>query len=315
MTGFAWLRPAARAASLFALTGGLLAAALAPIGAQTIPADPGLLPRPKPYFGTRNLGNRPVPYPAPGTPAPDPLSYWRKRILYSGGGGGSTVIIIHNSVPCYVPFYYVPMSYIRNDYSGLRISYSGRFGGYSLQAQQASGYAAQGYVAPDRYRESPPIPVYVPANGEDRPFAYRDAGGADDYYLLRSNGANALLQRDPSLAQAVANIETAFRTGDVSLLEWHVSPNEMLSLSSAGRVRSRISGADYLQMTSEAMRTMKSVRYRLNRVEAAAGGRRVSGAHILRGEDGSERAFLVSFMLRKRGDAWMITEVSAEPAR
>lgn len=315
MTGYAWLRPAARSASFLALMGGLLAAALAPIRAQTIPADPGLLPRPKPYFGTRTLGNRPVPYPAPGTPAPDPLSYWRKRILYAGGGGGSTVIIIHNGAPCYVPFYYVPMSYVRNDYSGLRISFSGRFGGYNLQALQASGYAAQGYAVPDAFREAPPIPIYIPTDGGDRRYAYRDAGGADDYYLSRPNGANALLERDPSLAQAVANIETAFRTGDISLLEWHVSPNEILSLSSSGRVRSRISGADYLQMTREAMMTMKTVRYSLNRVEASAGGRRVSGVHVLRGEDGSERSFLVSFVLRQRGGVWTITEVSAEPAR
>jgi hypothetical protein len=315
MTGYAWLRRAVRSASYAALAGGLLAAALAPSSAQTIPADPGLLARPKPYWGTRNLGNRPVPYPAPGTPAPDPLSYWRKRILSLGGGSGSTVILIYNGSPCYVPLYYVPTGFVRSDYSGLRISYCGRFGGYNLQTQQASGYGAQGYAVADLYREGLSVPVYVPANGEDRRFAYRDTGGADDYYLYRPNGAYALLERDPSLAQAVANIETAFRTGNISLLEWHVSSNEMLTLSSDGRVRSRISGADYLQMTREAMMTMKTVRYSLYHVEEAAGGRRVAGVHTLRGEDGSERSFQVSFTLRKRAGAWMITEVSAEPAR
>jgi hypothetical protein len=315
MTHYAWLRRAARSASSVALMGGLLTVAFAPIHAQTIPSDPGLLPRPKPYFGTRNLGNRPVPYPAPGTPAPDPLSYWKKRIIYTGNGCGSTVIIIHNGVPCYVPYYYVPMSYVRNDYSGLRISYNGRFGGYNLQTQQTSGYGAQGYVVPDTHRENPPVPVYIPVNGEDRRSGHQDVEGVNDYYLHRQNTANALLERDPSLAQAVANIETAFRAGDISLLEWHVSPNEMLSLYSSGRVRSRISGADYLQMTREALPTMRTVRYSLNRVEATAGGRRVSGVHVLRGEDGSERAFQVAFTLRKRGGAWVITEVRAEPAR
>jgi hypothetical protein len=69
-------------------------------------------------------------------------------------------------------------------------------------------------------------------------------------------------------------------------------------------------------MTREAVATMKTSAYSLDKVEPASRGAvMVHGRHTLRSEGGGESAFLVGFILKKQDKVYLIAEVSAEPAR
>ena len=51
----------------------------------------------------------------------------------------------------------------------------------------------------------------------------------------------------------------------------------------------------------------------LDKIEPASNGAwLVYGTHILRTEDGKEKSFTVGFVLKKRGNVWAISEVSAD---
>lgn len=313
--------------------GALLVAAFSlaasPVLAQTDPGDPGPLPRPRPYFGTKTLGNPPAQYPAPGTPAPDPVRYWKGRIISSGGWGSPAIIIINNTAPCYVPAYYFGSDY----YNGVSISYRAQFGNFSLGMNQRTGFGG-GYVYGGGFYSGPyysGLPVYSQPHFDPSYRMSRNGGKssrdstrtrrqtqeaeeeADDYYLNRKPGP---LQQDPALAEAVRNIEASFRTGDITMLEKHVVPTDKIVVQSQGRTRRSISAADYLKMTREALQVMKTARYTLNQVEPGSQGTwMVYGTHVLRGEDGAEKTFNVGFVLKRRGDGWAIAEVSADPAK
>lgn len=305
--------------------------AIAPCIAQTIPGDPGPLPRPVPYFGTRTLGNKPVPYPDPRAPAPNPNLFWRNRILYNPGwNGGGTVVIINNAgAPCYLPSYYVSPE----DYSGVRMAYRGQFGGFQLQYQQSTGYrggyvnGSGAYTRQDReyvpvYVEPQAAPVRRPSTGDDGNAAVpavepsRASSATDGDYYLNARRRPSELERDPTLARAVSDIETAFRTGDIGPLTDHIDAKDTLTLQTQGRTRRRVAASEYLDMTAEALKVLKTARYTLNKVEPASNGAwMVTGTHVLHGEDGAEKTFDVGFVLKRRGDHWMIAEVTARAAR
>jgi hypothetical protein len=288
------------------------------------PGDPGPLPRPQPYFGTKTLFNRPVLYPDPNTPPPDPVRYWKNRIFSTGGYGGVIIIVNNAGAPCYAPWYYV------SDYYYHPLPYYG-MGGYQYGwNNQTYGFyvnrpnlnlggsfgrnSGRAYNEAQIRRDPPRQREQERREESEKSRASGDAG--NDYYLYRKPEAPSLLKSDPSLAQAVMDIETAFRTGNISLLERHIAPNDTLVLHQAGRTRRSLAAAAYLEMTKEALGIMKTARYTLNRAEPGSGGAAlVYGTHVLRSEDGLEKTFNVGYALKKRGQTWVIAEVSAEPSR
>lgn len=311
-------------------------APLRPIQPETINSGP--LQSPKPY-GDRgtvgSIGNPPIQYPDPRAPRPDPYTYWKNRIISTGGYPGSTVIIV-NSSPCYVPWYYGygfgGQYYDSSSYARLRI------GGLQLGYQQ-SNYSQYGY------QSNPTIGTYVPSQGVDfggssylqelaranqiwreearqrraeerRPIRQNEQEADNGYYLHRKPKPKTPLDNDPALAEAVQDLENAFRTNNPGLLEKHLNVSEQLTLQARGRSRTPLSAANYLLMTREAMKEMKTVRYDLDKIEPASGGAwLVYGTHILRTEDGKDKQFNVAFVLKKRGEAWMVAEVSADVTR
>jgi len=327
------MSPGAAFAAAFSLAVGSAAA-------QTDPGDPGPLPRPRPYFGTKTLGNPPVQYPAPGTPAPDPVTYWKGRIISSGGYGSPAIILINNTAPCYVPAYYFGSGY----YSGVTISYRARIGNFGLGLQQYTGYPPSywggGYVYgggggvyvggpvvygggvytdherphPDGMRSDNSASSRPSTRTRPKPRAGEEE--ANDYYLHRKPEPPSPLEKDPALAEAVRDIESAFRSRNISLLERHVVPSDKIVLQAQGRTRRSIAASDYLRMTEEALKVMKTAHYTLSQVEPGSKGSwMVYGRHVLRGEDGAEKVFNIGFVLKKRGETWVIAEVSADPSR
>lgn len=287
---------------------------------RTNPGDPGPLPRPQPYFGTKTLFNRPVQYPDPNTPPPDPVNYWKNRIFAAGGYGGVIIIINNAGAPCYAPWYYVSDYYYHPlpsyGMGGYQYGWNNQTYGFYINRPNLNLGRSFGRNSGWAYSEAQIRRDLPRQRGEepDRSRAPADAG--NDYYLYRKPEASSLLKGDPSLAQAVTDIETAFRTGDITPLARHIAPNDTLVLHQAGRTRRSLSAAAYLEMTKEALGVMKTVRYTLNRAEPGSGGAvLVYGTHVLRSEDGAEKTFNVGYVLKKRGQVWVITEVSAEPSR
>lgn len=267
---------------------------------------------------------------------------------YGYGGYDQPVIIVNNS-PCYIPGYYAGINgypsygnygnYGNYGYSTGGFSAGFQAGGLSFGYRQNNGYyqsggyngypayPQQGYVQPQP-GYAVPDPAYV--NGYSR--AYDDRVRPDtlderrapsvvpskpaeenDYYLHRKPSPAA---KNPALAEALKDIETAFRTGNLASLEKHIDRAGKLTLQVKGTTRQEMSAEDYLSMTRDALKVMKTSRYELTKVDPASNGAvMVTGTHVLRTEDGQQKSFTVGFILKQRGESWLITEVSAEPAK
>ncbi len=165
-------------------------------------------------------------------------------------------------------------------------------------------------------------PVYAP-----RPDYYADRGASierdpyrsreiprreratdDDYYLYRPRAVQA---PERGLARAVSEIQAAYLTGDAALLGQHVDPAATVAVLAAGKKRSDILGSAYLERTREAFRSMKTVRFSLDRIEPAGNGDwRASGVHVITEAD-RDKSYDVAFVLRKQGDEWVVREVDA----
>ncbi len=321
-------RRLSRFASLGVACGALSVAAAG--WAQNVPSDRGPLQTPKPYNGTKTLGNIPQQYPNAGTRPGDPAPFFRSKILSNGSNGGycgTTVIVLNSGVPCTVPSYYMPY-----DYSGARAGFNANFGGLSVgfqslnqRIQTNTRYYESGDISPQRgySRQAPQRNVRsrnadeesdnVPAARNQSRAAPKPGPDDEDsaYYLHRKPGPTSA---DPALAEAVADIQAAFRSGNVAGIEKHVRPTDQLVLQSKGRNRTPILGSAYLQMTRDALQELNTAKYSLDKFEPGSGGAWiVTGTHSMRGEDGAEKSFKVGFVLKKRTGAYWIAELIAEP--
>lgn len=264
-----------------------------------------------------------------------PVPGWTGGVQFIPGYGydDCSPAIIVNSSPCYLPGYYAGINgyggsgygpYGYGSYSsgfqagGIGLGYAqgngyyggtGFYGGYG-QVLPAAGYArddVREYAAPADQRYAPEenrrAPAVVPSRTSDQ---------VNDYYLHRKPSAAT---KDPTLAAAIGDIEAAFRTGNTATLEKHVDRSGKLVLQVKGTTRQEMSAQDYLEMTRDALKVMKTARYELNKVQPASNGAvMVTGTHALRTEDGHEKTFTVGFILKQSSGQWLITEVSAEPA-
>lgn len=307
-------------AALCAFSGIMLFAA--PAQSQLGPGDPRKI-----YPGAE-IASRPK-------PPPNPSFTHGVRILPGGGYYGG---------PCYFPGYYGGYygGYGYGGYYNSGFSVGFNAGGVSLGYNQLNGYNSYATVPPPvtyqyNYYGNGVPPTNYPSTvdrgaragqqddgqssattGRTPPPLKTGEDDANDYYLNRKASP---LQKEPGLAQAVRDIETAFRNGDIRLIEKHLDREGMLTLMSMGRTRRQLAVSDYLDMTKDAFSSIKTVSYALDKVEPASGGAFMAyGKHVLKGENGADRTFNVSFVLKKTTDAngaerWLITEVSADPAK
>jgi hypothetical protein len=256
-------------------------------------------------------------------PAPRP-GYTGGVTVIPGYGGGyyggycQPGVVV---VPGYTGGYYGGYYGGYGSYNSSSFSVGVNLGGVRLGYQQRNSYAdtyvppAVPYGSDSAYRRDYDRAGADRAEPREQPTLRRnqDDGSDNDYYLHRKPGA---AQKDAGLTQAVADIEAAFRTGDMKRLERHIDRNGTMTIQSLGRTRQQIAATDYLQMTGDALKVMKTSRYNLDKVEPASNGNYlVFGKHVVRGEDGGEKTFNVGFVLEKKGDNWLIKEVSADPAK
>ena len=269
----------------------------------------GPLQPPKPYGdrGTTTLGNPPIHYPTRPNSNKNPLDYWKSRIITGPGYYGNTIIIVGDS-PCFVPFYYRYglQGFYDNGFFVVGGAFGGQQYGYGPGQQNygnGGAYQDYGYRQEPTYQRASNPPQSRSANPDD-----------SEYYLHKKAKPKTALEKDPLLAEAVADIEAAFRTANAARLEKHIVATDMLTLQAKGRTRKPLAAAVYLQMTKEAFTDMKTLKYDLSSVEPASNGAwLVYGTHVLRTEEGAQKTFNVAFVLKKRGEAYVITEVSADP--
>ena len=164
-----------------------------------------------------------------------------------------------------------------------------------------------------------PYPVYrtvyvdEPAYVERR---YREPEylrGDDDYYLHRKYSST---KPEPGISEVVADIEQAFVKGDCGLLERHIETKDSIRIYSRDRSNKTVKGSEYVGMTRDAMKDMKTVSYKLDHIqEAGRGTWSAAGIHVIKAENGDEKKFDVNFLLRKSGDRWIIVEAGASSVR
>ena len=183
-------------------------------------------------------------------------------------------------------------------------------GGLSLD------YSQQQYDYTEPVRERVIIRE-VPSDRDYRPDDRRQPrrSDSDDYYLNQKPKPRTALDKDPALSEAVSDIELAFRRNDIAKLEKHLDKTAQITLQAGGRSRQPLKAADYVQMTTEAFKSMKTMKYELTGVEPGSNGAwMVFGQHVIQTEDG-DKIFNVGFVLKKSGDRYVITEVTADPAK
>ena len=309
-------------------TGLIMGMTVMTVGVATSQQDPrresGPLQSPKPYGdrGTQGvIGNPPIAYPTRPPAGADPVQYWKNRIITPRHGGGTVIII--NGSPCYTPWYYNP---------GYGYGYPGAYndsyfygnvqlGGVNLgyAQRQTQSYNSYGTIAPVYPQVRRPVDTRAQEYYDDTRDTRRPPAASSEepsYYLHQKPRPKTLVEKDPTLSQAVADIERAFRNGDLRPLESHIVARENLALSSKGHSRKSITGETYLELTRDALANLKTTKFELPNAEPASNGAvMVYGTHVIRAEDGKSVAFSVSFVLKKRGEQWFITEVSADPAK
>jgi hypothetical protein len=266
----------------------------------------GPLPFPKPYGdrGTTTLGNPPIRYQTRTNPNQNPVEYWRSRIISSPNYYNESVIIIAGT-PCYAPYYY---GYgLSGFYNNLQVERGSRPNGSYVEQDNYSDPAnSERYAEPQLQRRY----AQPAAPASSRGSTFDDSS----YYLHKRAKPKTAVEKDPLLAEAVADIEYTFRSGEIARLEKHIVATDTLTIQAKGRTRKPLAASAYLQMTREALADMKTTRYELNKVEPASNGAwMVYGTHVLRNEDGKDKTFSVAFVLKKSGDKYVVTEVSADP--
>ncbi|HZO86864.1 MAG TPA: hypothetical protein VFB38_00890 [Chthonomonadaceae bacterium] len=175
-------------------------------------------------------------------------------------------------------------------------------------------------VGPRSEERQAPAPPSTEPRSEERktPPPSTEPGPEEesDYYLYKPPRRSAVPSQEPGLKQAISEIETAFRNGDIVPLERHILPTKTLTVTARGRAPYSLTGRAYLDQTRAAFKEMGTVRYDLDQVEPAGENAwSVSGTHVLRSKEGKTQQFRVGFVLKKQGDTWIITEASAAPIR
>ncbi len=134
---------------------------------------------------------------------------------------------------------------------------------------------------------------------------------ASGYYLVRS----VSLPMNALQAQAARDIEDCWLTNDLAPLAAHTERNSHIAVYLDGKYRYSISPGDYLDLTHDAQRTLKTLSYHLAMIATPAPGVIVlQGEHIYVDHKNVKNTVIVSYALRQQGNNYLITEVGVSTA-
>jgi hypothetical protein len=185
------------------------------------------------------------------------------------------------------------------------------------------------YIGTSNLTYAPPQYIYVPVPVYNDSGAYQGdkSDDVDDYYLNRDQARQRAEDNkgyrigedgkaNTPIDNAVSDLQKAWQNGDADLLAKHVPNDAQIAVYLRGKYQYSLDAGDYLDMTRDAFRDMTTVRFDLDQVHLKQNGiYTVTGRHIYRNKNGDERTVYVSFVLEKKGDQFVITQVGTSPDR
>jgi hypothetical protein len=159
--------------------------------------------------------------------------------------------------------------------------------------------------SPSRVYIDPPITV----RGEYRP-------GWDGRDAYDRGDDDSLWKDDRSLSNAVYDLEDTFRNEDIALLAPLTDPRTDVAIFTRGRYQYSINANDYLDMTRDFLRSVRTNDFVTSRVRRRADGvYQVFTRHTYQDQDGRSRAVDLCFVLERRRGQWTVTQVDSYPGR
>ena len=116
--------------------------------------------------------------------------------------------------------------------------------------------------------------------------------------------------------RAVENITEAWTSQDIQLIARHTRKDQTIAVYLKGKYQYSIDTGDYLDMTRDAFRANKTLRFKLDRVEKKQRDVYVvTGRHTYKNRDSDEKVVLVNYVLEKIDDEYVITQVGSAPEK
>lgn len=177
------------------------------------------------------------------------------------------------------------------------------------------------YIGSDYIYNLPPEYDYVPYPlYQDETYQGHQQDDVDSYYLNRPQQdtnhyrVGEETKKDPLLDAAISDIQNAWTKGDAQLLAKHIRRDARVAVYLRGKYQYSLDSGDYLDMTRDALRATKTVRFALTDVERKQNDvYTVLGRHVYTDKDGKERTVHVSYVLQKEDNEYYITQVGTAP--
>lgn len=132
-----------------------------------------------------------------------------------------------------------------------------------------------------------------------------------NYFEDRSLG-----QRQPGLMNALDELHEAFRSGNIDSLVALTDPNTEIAIYQKGEYVYSLSAGDYLDLTRDALASVKTLQFDLTLLHKRADGVFVaSGKHLYRDRNNRSRTVYVSYVLESIQGQWTLTQVGTAPDR
>ncbi|HLJ57413.1 MAG TPA: hypothetical protein VKT77_20410 [Chthonomonadaceae bacterium] len=138
--------------------------------------------------------------------------------------------------------------------------------------------------------------------------------GGGGYYLQR-RGDDTRWRDDVDLKHSVYDLEDAFRNEDIALLAPLTDPGTKIAIFTKGHYEYSLEPNDYLDMTRDFIRSVKTVDFNAYRVHYKANGvYQVFAKHVYRDQDGVNKTVNLCIVLERIGGRWTLTQIDSTPA-
>lgn len=138
-------------------------------------------------------------------------------------------------------------------------------------------------------------------------------GRSDDYYLSR-RPEDTRWRNDPELRRAVYDLEDAFKNEDISLLAPLTDPQTRIAIFARGHYEYTLDPNDYLDMTRDFMRSVRTIDFEAFRVHYRAPGvYQVFAKHVFRDPDGQSKVVNLCMVIERIEGRWTLTQIDSTP--
>jgi len=181
------------------------------------------------------------------------------------------------------------------------------------------------YISAGDVNYAPPQDVYVPTplySPEGAYQGYPPEGGDSSNLNQAPKGSYRIGEEsqpisekpDDVLKAAVDDIQKAWQDRDIQFLVKHIRNDSQIAVYLRGKYQYSLDSGDYVDMTRDAFRATKTVKFVLDGVQGKADGVYVvTGHHVYQDKDGAEHTVHISYVLERADDSYYITQVGTDP--